>query len=215
VPLMAVQLMAARVTGWHDDPRLTCRPFDLTRNGLMMGEGAGFLVLETESAANRRNAAILARLSGWGCGIDAGGRTGVTADGEGLVRVVESALARAELSPQSIGYVNAHGTGTRLNDSVEARALNTVFGEGAVPPISSTKPITGHCLGATAAIEAVIAIEALRSGSFPPTANHEQRDPECNLDVISGAPRDLPARAVLSTSLGFWGAQAALIFESV
>jgi 3-oxoacyl-[acyl-carrier-protein] synthase II len=113
-----------------------------------------------------------------------------------------------------VDHVNGHGTGTRLNDKVEAAALNTVFNSGKVPPITSTKPITGHCLGATAAIEAVIAIETLRNGCLPPTANHSQLDPEIDLDVVAGPARQQRVMAVMSTSLGFWGAQAALVFTS-
>lgn len=215
VPLLAGQLQAAGVLGWHEEQALTCRPFDVERNGLMVGEGAACVVLERRSSAERRGAPLLARLSGWASGIDAGGRTGVTNNGEGLVRVIGRALKVARLEPDEIGYVNAHGTGTRLNDAVEARALNRVFGGTNNPPVSSTKPITGHCLGATAAIEAVITIEALRNRCVPPTANLTQLDSECDLDVIVGQPRTLTAGAALSNSLGFWGWQAALVFETV
>jgi 3-oxoacyl-(acyl-carrier-protein) synthase len=214
VPVLAAQLRAAGVTGHDDDPRLTCKPFDLARNGLMIGEGAAMLVLERASDAERRGAPILARLSGWAVGTDDGGRTGVTANGEGLVRVMRRAAARAGITPNEIGYVNAHGTATRLNDPVEARALNAFFGRGNVPPTSSTKPITGHCLGATPALEAIIAIESLRNGCLPPTANHHELDLQCELDVIAHEPRAVSTGAVLSTSLGFWGVQAALIFEA-
>jgi 3-oxoacyl-[acyl-carrier-protein] synthase II len=213
IPLLVKQLQAARVTGWNEDPRLTCRPFDADRNGLMIGEGAAVLVLERASSAARRGAAPLAVLSGWAAASDDGGRTGVTADGEGLVRVMRKALARAGLAPDAIGHVNAHGTATRLNDPVESRALNSVFGDGRVPPLTSTKPITGHCLGATPALEAVIVIESLRNSCLPPTANHVTLDPECAVDVVAGEPRTTTATAALSTSLGFWGVQAALNFE--
>jgi 3-oxoacyl-[acyl-carrier-protein] synthase II len=172
------------------------------------------MVLERASAAAARGATPVATLSGWATGNDLGGRTGVTANGDGLVRVARQALERAGLDPRDIDHVNGHGTGTRLNDSVEAIALNTVFGSGKVPPLTSTKPITGHCLGATAAIEAVIAIETLRNGCLPPTANHDRLDPEINLDVVAGAARQHKTRAVLSTSLGFWGAQATLVFTA-
>jgi 3-oxoacyl-[acyl-carrier-protein] synthase II len=212
--IMAAQLRAARVTGFDEDPAATCKPFDARRNGLMMGEGAGILVLERLSSAKNRGAPILARLSGWAAGSDDGGRTGVTADGTGLARVTRRALDRANLAPSQIGYVNAHGTATRLNDPVEARVLNSVFGDGHVPPTSSTKPITGHCLGATPALEAIITIGALTNGCLPPTANHERLDDECRLDVIGGSARPTTARAALSTSLGFWGVQAALVFEA-
>ncbi len=217
-PLVAsivAQFVASRVTGSDEDPALTCKPFDVRRNGLMLGEGAAALVLERASSAQRRGAAPLARLTGWAYGADDGGRTGLSADGAGLVRATHAALARARLAPHEIGYVNAHGTATRLNDPVEARALNTVFGAGKVPPVSSTKPITGHCLGATPALEAIIAIEALRQGCLPPTANHTELDAECAIEVIAGKALPASPKAVLSTSMGFWGAQAALVFEGV
>jgi 3-oxoacyl-[acyl-carrier-protein] synthase II len=214
VSLVAGQLSAARVTGWDADPRQTCKPFDRRRNGLMIGEGAAVLVLERASDAERRGTRALARLSGWAAGSDDGGRTGVTADGEGLVRVMRRAQARAGIAASAIGHVNAHGTATVLNDPVESRALNAFFGAGKVPPLTSTKPITGHCLGATPALEAVIAIESLRNGRLPPTANHEELDPACAVDVVSGTARRSLIGAVMSTSLGFWGVQAALIFES-
>jgi 3-oxoacyl-[acyl-carrier-protein] synthase II len=213
LPLVAASLIAAGVCGSHDDPAMTCRPFDARRNGLVMGEGAAVMVLERESSALRRGATPLARLTGWATGTDTGGRTGVTANGDGLVRVAGRALARAGLSADHVDHVNSHGTGTRLNDVVEARALNAIFGAGRVPPVTSTKPITGHCLGATAAMEAVIAIESLRGGCIPPTANLTTLDPEIDLDVVNGEPRAAAMRTVLSTSLGFWGTQAALIFE--
>jgi 3-oxoacyl-[acyl-carrier-protein] synthase II len=215
IPLMVAQLRAAGVSGWHDDAELTCRPFDATRNGMVLGEGAAMLVLEREPDALRRGARPLARLSGWGLGVDAGGRTGVTADGAGLVRVARRALERARLEPEQIDYINAHGTGTRLNDAVEARALNSIFGRDRLTPVSSTKPITGHCLGATAALEAVIAIEVIRGGCLPPTANYRSPDPEIEIELVAGEARPARVRAVMSTSLGFWGAQAALVFEAV
>ena len=214
IALIASQLAAARVTGWDADPRLTCKPFDARRNGLMLGEGAAVLVLERASHAERRGARIVARLSGWAAGSDDGGRTGLTADGEGLVRVMRRAQARAGIAATAIGHVNAHGTATVLNDPVESRALNAFFGAGKVPPLTSTKPITGHCLGATPALEAVIAIESLRDGRLPPTANHQELDAACAVDVVSGTARPTRTGAVMSTSLGFWGVQAALIFES-
>ena len=215
IPLLAGQLRAAGVIGWHEEARLTCRPFDSRRNGLVIGEGAAFLVLERESQAARRGAPVLARLTGWATGMDGGGRTGITPDAEGIVRMIGRALSMANLEAQEIGYVNAHGTGTRLNYAVEARALNSIFGFGDGPAVSSTKPITGHCLGATPAIEAVICVEALRARCAPPTAGHELLDPDCVIDVVSGEARQLTTAAILSTSLGFWGYQAALIFEPV
>jgi 3-oxoacyl-[acyl-carrier-protein] synthase II len=116
------------------------------------------------------------------------------------------------MAPRDIGYVNAHGTGTVVNDAVECLALNEVFGAGMAPPVSSTKPVTGHCLGATPALEAIISILALRAGCLPPTANLDSVDPACDVDLISDEPRPAAVDSVLSTSLGFWGTQAALVF---
>jgi len=208
IPLLVAQLRAAGVIGSHEVARLTCRPFDSRRNGLVIGEGAAFLVLERASGAARRGAAALARLTGWATGTDGGGRTGITPDGEGTVRVIGRALSMAGLEPHEIGYVNAHGTGTRLNDALEARVFNSIFGVGNGPPVSSTKPITGHCLGATPAIEAVICVQAVRAQCAPPTSGHQQLDPDCAIDVVSTEARRLAAKAaILSTSLGFWGYQ--------
>ena len=211
LPLMVDQLGAAGVLGYDPDPAHTCRPFDVRRNGIVVGEGAAFIVLERASSATQRGARGLARLAGWAVGSDAGGRTSVTPGGDGLVRLIEKALAMARLEPRDIGYVNAHGTGTRVNDSAEAQALGRVF-RSCPPPVSSTKPVTGHCLGATPAMEAILAVQALRNGCLPPTANLQERDPACDLDVIEGRARAVRPRAVLSTSLGFWGMLAALIF---
>lgn len=212
VPLMCAQLDTAGVVGHHEEAELTCRPFDVRRNGMVIGDGAGFLVLERSSSARVRGRVPYARLAGWGYGVDTTSRVGITPRGEGLVRVARHALDTGDLSPRDIGYVNAHGTGTRLNDTAESAALIDLFGHGAVPPTSSTKPITGHCMGATPALEAIIAILAMRNANLPPTANLEQPDPACELDHIRDSPRQAIVDAVLSTSLGFWGMQGALVF---
>lgn len=211
VPLMWAQLEAAGVTGHHARVERTCRPFDVSRNGMVIGEGAGFLVLERSSSARARGRVPYARLAGWGSGVDPASRVGVTPRAEGLVRVVRHALEIADLAPRDITYVNAHGTGTRINDAAESAALNDIFGQGAVPATSSTKPITGHCLGATPALEAIIAILAMRNGCLPPTANLKEPDPACDVDLVMAAPRPGRIDAVLSTSLGFWGMQGALV----
>ena len=214
VPLICAQLEAAGVAGHDDDPERTCRPFDVHRNGLVLGEGAAFLVLERASNARARGKSPYATLAGWASGVDLAGRTAVTPQGDGVVQVVRRAMEVAELAPVDIGYVNAHGTGTQMNDAVEAVALNRFFGSGRVPPTSSTKPVTGHCLGATPALEAIIAIQAMRNGCLPPTANLTDPDPQCDLDLIREPRRAAGVGAVLSTSLGFWGMQAALVFTT-
>jgi 3-oxoacyl-[acyl-carrier-protein] synthase II len=213
-PLVVAQLDAAGVLGSHPDPAQTCRPFDATRNGLVLGEGAAFLVLEPAAAAARRGAVPLARLAGWGLGIADAGRAGVGDEGEGLARAAGAALALAGLAPAALDHVNAHGTGTRLNDAAEARAMRRVLGgRAAVVPCTSTKPVTGHCLGATPALEAVIAVEALRRQVVPPTANCRQPDPECPVNPQPLCAQPTRLRHVLSSSLGFWGYHAALIFS--
>jgi 3-oxoacyl-[acyl-carrier-protein] synthase II len=218
-PLTAVtlaQLLAMGVLGSHDDPGRTCRPFDVTRNGLCLGEGSGFLVLESGESARRRGATVLARLSGWATGIDDSGRAGVDPTGAFLVEIATEALEVAGLEAGRIDAVNAHGTGTLLNDAAEARGLSTLLG-GRVPavPCTSTKPVTGHCLGATGALEAVICVESLRHQLLPPTANCLELDPECRLQVQRSKAKPMPLRHLLSNSLGFWGYHAALIFSEV
>ncbi len=213
--VVLAQLQSARVLGSDDDPRRTCRPFDRSRNGTVLGEGAAFLVLESLECAQARGARVLARLAGWALGSESGERTGAGESGEGLGRVMRQSLALADLPASAIGYVNLHGTGTILNDRIEPRALERVFGDHlAGLPCSSTKPVTGHCMGAGAAIEAVISILALRSGALPPTLNCIDKDPECRLDIITCAPRARSIAAALSTSSGFWGVNAALVFAA-
>lgn len=188
-----------------------CRPFDARRDGLVVGEGAGFLVLEFESRAIGRGARVLARLEGWATGVDGHGRTGIREDGAGLMDVLGRALALAGLEPGDIGYVNAHGTATELNDRVEAATLGRVF--GCDVPVSSTKAVSGHCLGGTPAIEAIIAVQALAEGLLPPTAGLTEVAPECcGIDHIIGAAREAKVEHVLSDSIGFWGYHACLVF---
>lgn len=213
-PLVVAQLEAAGVLGSHPDPALTCRPFDETRNGLCLGEGAAFLVLETAEGAARRGARPLARLAGWGMTVDDSGRTGIRDGAPGLVTAMRRALAAAGLPPEAVDHVNAHGTGTPLNDAAEAAALREVFGARAASlPCVSTKPITGHCLGATPALEAVLVLEALARQIIPPTANCHRPDPACSLHVQPLRPAPAVLHHVMSNSLGFWGHHASLIFS--
>ena len=197
-------------------PREPAGRFDVTRNGLCLGEGSGFLVLESAESARRRGAVVLARLSGWATGIDDSGRAGVDKTGAFLVEIATEALAVAGFDAGRIDAVNVHGTGTRLNDSAEARGFSALLGDRvAVVPCTSTKPVTGHCLGATGALEAAICVESLRASVVPPTANCLELDPECRLQMQRGMPRPMPLRHILSNSLGFWGYHAALIFSEI
>ncbi len=211
-PLVLAQLRSAGVLGEATNAEQICRPFDRNRNGTVLGEGAAFLVIETEASARKRNATVLAKLSGWAFGAESGERTGISEDAASLVRTMQKSLALAGLKPEAIGYVNAHGTGTELNDRQETVACQRVFG-AQTPPISSIKPVTGHCMGAAAALEAVVCIEALRRGVLPPTPNWQTPDPDCALDIIAGKARSVPVEHVLSSSSGFWGNNATLIFS--
>ncbi len=216
VPAVIAQLDAAGVLGTHADPKQTCRPFDVTRNGLCLGEGSAFLVLESSASVARRGVRPLARLAGWGLSVDHSGRAGVSESGLGMLTAASKGMDAAQLTPAEIDYVNPHGTGTRLNDAAEARALHELLGAraGRVPCIS-TKPITGHCLGATPALEAVLCVEALIRQRIPRTTNCSQPDPDCVMSVppCGGGPFGL--RHVMSNSLGFWGYHASLIFSRV
>jgi 3-oxoacyl-(acyl-carrier-protein) synthase len=180
----------------------------------VLGEGAAFLVLESLESARQRGAIPLARLAGWSIRSDPSLRAGMDESGTSLAETIRDALRNAGMSPEDIGYLNTHGTGTRLNDLAEARAIHQVFGStNPGVPCSSTKPVTGHCLGASAAIEAVIGILALQHHCAPPTGACLEHDPECEIRVIRGEGMKFDARAVLSISSGFWGNQAALVFD--
>jgi 3-oxoacyl-[acyl-carrier-protein] synthase II len=210
------QLQAAGVMASHEDASMACRPFDAGRNGLILGEGSGFLILESAHSAQARGAKPLARLAGWNISLDNSGRTGVDEGGAGLLQVMEQALELADYAPEQIDYINAHGTGTKMNDETEALAVTKLFGaRAAVVPCSSTKPITGHCLGATSALEAVICLEALQRQMVPPTANCVQQDPLCNINVQPLTPATAKISTAMSNSLGFWGYHASLIFAKI
>ncbi len=184
----------------------TCRPFSRDRTGLVLGEGAGILVLEDWDHALRRGATILAELAG--SGMTADGADLTAPDATGAAAAMQAALDDAGLDPSEIGWVNAHGTGTRLNDKTETAALHQVFRRP--PPISSSKSMIGHCLSAGAGLEAVATVMALRTGMAPPTANYREADPECDLDIIPNTARALPMRAALSNSFAFGGLNAVI-----
>lgn len=213
-PLHAVvlaQLQASGVLGTHEDPAKTCRPFDATRNGMVLGEGSAFLVLERLGA--RAGAIPLAQLTGWSMTTESSGRTGMQQDGSSVVRAMREAMELAQLSPRDIGYIHAHGSGTMLNDLAESAALKNVFGDRGVP-CSSTKPLTGHCLGATPALGAVLCIEALRHQKLPPAMNCEQPDPQCPVQLVTTKTQPQAFTSVLSNAIGFWGYHSTLIFSS-
>lgn len=193
----------------NDDPARASRPFDLGRDGFVMAEGAAALVLEREEFAAARGARILGRVLGFASTCDAYRMTDEHPEASGAIRAMRNALRDAGLAPGDVGYVNAHGTGTVMNDRLEARAAHSVFGP-AVPPISSTKSAHGHALAAAGAIEAAATIVALREGWLPPTLNHERPDPACDVDCVPNAPRPTTALTALSNSFGFGGQNACL-----
>jgi 3-oxoacyl-[acyl-carrier-protein] synthase II len=209
VALAAFARMGALSTR-HDDPAGASRPFDADRDGFVMGEGAAFLVLERWDRAVERGAEILGEVLGYGRNSDAYHITAPSEDGAGAVACMELALEDAGLTSAAIGHVNAHGTSTPLNDAAESRALAKVFG-GSVPPVTSTKGVTGHLVGAAGAVEAVASLLALRHGLVPPTANHERTDPEIAVDVVAGTARTVEPKPVLSNSFGFGGHNATLV----
>jgi 3-oxoacyl-[acyl-carrier-protein] synthase II len=198
----------------NDDPSHASRPWDSERDGFVVGEGAGILILETLEHAQKRNARIFAEIVGYGMSGDAYHMTQPEENGDGAYRVMMAALKDAKLSPNDIGYVNAHGTSTPIGDVIETRALKRVFGERAKRvPISSTKSMTGHLLGGAGGLEAGISVLALRDQTLPPTINLENPDPECDLDYVPNHARKASVEYALSNSFGFGGTNAALIFR--
>jgi 3-oxoacyl-[acyl-carrier-protein] synthase II len=189
------------------------RPFDARRDGFVMGEGAGVIVMERAEHARARGAKILGYVAGYGASNDAFHMTQPDAEGRGAEKAMRAALADADATPQEVGYINAHGTSTPFNDRIETRAIHAVFNGGS-PPVSSTKSAIGHLLGAAGAVEAIAALGALQRGLLPPTLNFEQQDPDCDLDYVPDGPREAPGITVaLSNSFGFGGQNACLAFR--
>ena len=197
----------------NDSPQRASRPFDLDRDGFVLGEGAAVLVLERADHARARGANARAKLLGYGASADAANMVAPDAESAGALRCMRAALADARLEPAQVDYVNAHATSTPAGDIVEAQALRELFGRHSERlPVSSTKGATGHLLGAAGALEALLSIRALETGMLPPTLNLDRPDPECALDHVTKKPRSTRARVVLSNSFGFGGVNAALIF---
>jgi 3-oxoacyl-[acyl-carrier-protein] synthase II len=196
----------------NHEPTRASRPFDASRDGFVMGEAAAVLILEELEAARERGALILAEVAGYGATSDAYHMTQPHPEGDGAVRAMLSACADAEVDPGAIDYVNAHGTSTPPNDRVETLALKRVFGEK-VPPVSSTKSMTGHTLGAAGALESLLCVHALNQGIIPPTINLDHPDPTCDLDYVPHQARTAPLALVMTNSFGFGGHNATLIFR--
>src|SRR5579864_2807576 len=198
----AMQALSTR----NDEPQRASRPFDKDRDGFVMGEGAGILILEEYEHARSRGARIYAELTGYGATADAGHITQPNEDGDGARRSILRALQRAGKRPEDVDYINAHGTSTQLNDSAETRAVKAALGDAAsTVPMSSTKSMHGHLLGAAGAVEAVITVMAIRDQFVPPTINLEEPDPECDLDYVPNTGRKAHIDFALSTSYGFGG----------
>jgi len=198
----------------RNDGLMTPQPFDKNRDGLVMGEGAGILVLERESHARARGAEILAELASHASTADAFHVTAPSEEGKGGARAIELALNYAGVNADEVNYINAHGTATPLNDAAETRAIKAVFGDLAYNiPISSTKSMTGHMMGATGALEAVFCVQAVRDNVVPPTINYHTPDPECDLDYIPNQARELPVRVAVSNAFGFGGHNAVLVIK--
>jgi 3-oxoacyl-[acyl-carrier-protein] synthase II len=200
----------------NDAPEKASRPFDRDRDGFVLAEGAGVLVLEELRHAERRGADIYAELAGYGLTSDAFHYTRPAPDGDGAARAMKLALTDADMRPEEIGYLNAHGTSTVSNDAIETLAIKQAFGAYAKKLfVSSTKSMLGHMLGAAGAVEAAVTTLTVRDGIIPPTINLEHPDPECNLDHIRHVARKHPVSAALSNSLGFGGVNAALVFRRI
>ncbi len=207
---MAMRALSKR----NDDPSSASRPFDVDRDGFVMGEGAGILVVEALDHALARGARIYAELVGYALNNDAYHDTAPSPGGAGAARCMQLALKSARVGPDQVDYINAHGTSTPQNDVSETAAVKAVFGDRARSlPVSSTKGVTGHLLGAAGGVEAVASVMAIHTGIVPPTANLRNPDPACDLDYVPGAARELHPRTVLSNSFGFGGVNAALVFR--
>jgi len=198
----------------NDEPQRASRPFDAQRDGFVVGEGAGVLILESLEFAQKRGAKIIAEIVGYGMSGDAYHITQPAEGGDGGYRVAMAAIKDAKITPNDVSYVNAHGTSTPIGDAIETAALKRVFGERAKKvPISSTKSMTGHLLGGAGGLEAGISVLALRDQVLPPTANYENPDPACDLDYIPNHSRKAQVHYALSNSFGFGGTNASLIFK--
>jgi 3-oxoacyl-[acyl-carrier-protein] synthase II len=189
------------------------RPFDARRDGFVMGEGSGVIVMERAEHARARGAKIFGYVAGYGASNDAFHMTQPDAEGRGALKAMRAALADAGVTPEQVGYINAHGTSTPFNDRIETRAIHAVFNGGS-PPVSSTKSAIGHLLGGAGAVEAIAVLGALQRGLLPPTLNFEEPDPDCDLDYIPDGPREAPGLEIaLSNSFGFGGQNACLAFR--
>jgi 3-oxoacyl-[acyl-carrier-protein] synthase II len=216
-PLSVAGFAAARALSTrNDEPEKASRPFEKNRDGFVMGEGAGVVVLEEYEHAKRRGAPILAEIVGYGTSGDAYHMTAPAPGGEGAARAIRNALKDAGVSPEQIEYINAHGTSTKFNDLYETMAIKSVFGEHAYRvKISSIKSMIGHLLGAAGGVEVVSSILTILNGVIPPTINYEEPDPECDLDYTPNQAVEMPVNYVLKNSFGFGGTNACLVLKKI
>ncbi len=214
-PLAVAGFNAMRaISTRNDEPEKASRPFDRDRDGFVMGEGGAVMILEELERAKRRGAKIYAELVGYGYNSDAYHLAAPDPEGDGAARCMRMALKDAGLSPDEVDYINAHGTSTELNDITETLAIKRVFGERAYKiPVSSTKSMTGHLLGAAGSTEAVFSVLTIRDGVIPPTINYENPDPRCDLDYVPNVAREKKVKVVMSNSFGFGGTNSVLIFR--
>ena len=214
VPLAAFSSMKA-LSARNDDPTAASRPWDRDRDGFVLGDGAGVLVLEEYEHAKARGARIYAELAGFGMSGDGYHITSPPEDGAGAVASMKNALRSAAMDPSEVGYINAHGTSTPQGDIAETQAIKTVFGDKPSLAVSSTKSMIGHLLGAAGSVEAIFSVLAIHDGVLPPTINLDNPDDACDLDYVPGTAREVPLKAALSNSFGFGGTNGTLIFRAV
>ena len=206
--------MRALTTSRNDEPERASRPFDKTRDGFVMSEGAGVVLLEELEHARKRGAKIMGEVVGYGMSADAHHITAPAPDGDGALRSMRSALRSARIAPDAVSYINAHGTSTQLNDKFETEAVKTLFGDHAYKlAISSTKSHMGHLLGASGGVEAIATLLSIANGEAPPTINYEEPDPECDLDYVPNTAREMNIEYAMSNSFGFGGTNATLVFK--
>jgi len=202
------------LTTRNNDPQHASRPFDKHRDGFIMGEGAGVVVLEELQHAKARGARIYAEVVGYGNTADASHVTAPSPEGEGAARCMRMALRKAGIQPEEVSYINAHGTSTIQGDICESQAIKTVFGNSARKlPVSSTKGATGHMLGAAGAVELAVCAKAIETGIIPPTINYEEPDPECDLDYVPNTAREMPVQVAINNSFGFGGHNASIVLR--
>jgi 3-oxoacyl-[acyl-carrier-protein] synthase II len=212
--VMGFSVIQALATNFNDEPERASRPFDAKRSGFVIGEGAGILTIETLDHAKARGARIYAEIVGNGMMCDAQHLTAPHTEGRGAIQAMKMALREAGLEPADVDYINAHGTSTPINDPFETRAVKAVFGESAHKvKMSSTKSMTGHCIGATGGIEALACVKAIETGIVPPTINQEEADPECDLDYVPNKAIEMPVNVAMSNTFGFGGHNGVLILK--